>query len=308
MDEVDMKNDKGTLLIAGGTGFIGKHLVRAALKRGYDVSVISLNVLDPSKSVKGAKYYAANLCNFDTLSSVMPSNKFDYVVNLSGYVDHSSYRDGGAKVIDTHFNGIVNLVGFVDWSALKNFIQVGSSDEYGNCDAPQCEDTREKPNSPYSFSKVSASHFLQMLGRNEKFPSVILRFFLVYGPGQATNRFIPQIIRGCLNDEVFDTSAGGQLRDFCHIDDIIKGVFCALEHRGLYGEIINLASGQPVQIRDVVDLIHRLVGAGRPNFGKVPYRQNENMALYADISKAKKLLSWVPSVSLEDGISNLIDQ
>jgi nucleoside-diphosphate-sugar epimerase len=147
-----------------------------------------------------------------------------------------------------------------------------------------------------------------MLGRSEKFPSVILRFFLVYGPGQAINRFIPQIISGCLNDEAFDTSSGGQLRDFCHIDDIVKGVFCALEHRGLYGEVVNLASGQPVKIRYIVDLIQRLVGAGRPNFGRVPYRSNENMALYADISKAKKLLSWSPLVSLEDGISKLINQ
>jgi len=308
MDDLDVKNARGTLLIAGGTGFVGEHLVRGALNRGYDVSVISLHIPIPSKLMNGVKYYAVNICNLNALCSVMPSNEFDYVINLSGYVDHSGYRDGGDKVIEAHFNGVVNLVDFLDWSALKNFIQVGSSDEYGGCDAPQCEDMREDPISPYSFSKVSACHFLQMLGRSEKFPSVILRFFLVYGPGQAINRFIPQIISGCLNDEAFDTSSGGQLRDFCHIDDIVKGVFCALEHRGLYGEVVNLASGQPVKIRYIVDLIQRLVGAGRPNFGRVPYRSNENMALYADISKAKKLLSWSPLVSLEDGISKLINQ
>ena len=301
-------NGSGTLLITGGTGFVGEHLARTALTRGYEVSVISLHIPNPTKAVEGVKYYVADMCSFNELSSVMPSNKFDYVVNLSGYVDHSGYRDGGTKVIDAHFNGIVNLVDFVDWGTLKNFIQVGSSDEYGGCDAPQREDMREEPISPYSFSKVSASHFLQMLGRTEKFPSVILRLFLVYGPGQAINRFIPQIIRGCVNDETFDTSSGDQLRDFSHIDDIVNGFFCALEHTGLFGEVVNLASGQPVKIRYVIELIQSLVGGGRPNFGRVAYRPNENMALYADISKAQKLLSWCPSISLENGISKLINQ
>ena len=74
-----------------------------------------------------------------------------------------------------------------------------------------------------------------------------------------------------------------------------------------YGQIINLASGQPVAIREMVQILCRLIGGGLPEFGQVPYRQGENMALYADISKARRLLKWRPEISLEEGLRELIE-
>ena len=302
-----MVNYKGTLLVLGGTGFIGKNFVKKAVDRGYDVSIISLHVPNFTEAIEGVKYYQVNICNYKELEKKLPINKYEFVVNLAGYGDHSGYLDGGKEVIDSHYNGVVNIINFIDWSILKNFIQIGSSDEYGECPAPQNEMMREQPISPYSFAKLSINHFLQMLGRTEKFPSVILRLFLVYGPGQVNNMFIPKIINGCLNNEKFDTSHGDQLRDFCHIDDIVNGIFCALLSRNLFGEIINLASGKPVKIKYVINLIQNLAAGGIPQYGKVPYRTNENMALYADITKSQKILSWIPRINLEDGIEDLIN-
>ena len=102
-------------------------------------------------------------------------------------------------------------------------MNIGSSDEYGSNRAPQNEMQRESPISPYSFGKTASSHFLEMLNRIDNFPSCSLRLFLVYGPGQNDHRFIPQIIEGCLSDNIFNTSKGEQIRDFCFVEDIVEG-------------------------------------------------------------------------------------
>jgi nucleoside-diphosphate-sugar epimerase len=145
-----------------------------------------------------------------------------------------------------------------------------------------------------------------MLHKTQGLPVVILRLFLVYGPGQNSNRFLPQIINGCISDLNFPASKGNQLRDFCYVDDISRGILLTLSSKKTEGEIINLASGIPISIREVIELVKKNVGKGRPEFGKIPYRVGENMNLYADIKKAKKILDWAPLISIEDGVRETI--
>jgi nucleoside-diphosphate-sugar epimerase len=146
-----------------------------------------------------------------------------------------------------------------------------------------------------------------MMWLSEKFPAVILRLFLVYGPGQAENRFIPQVIAGCLRGDTFAVSEGRQIRDFCYIDDIIFGIIEALTCKNVCGEVINLASGVPVSIRSVIEKISKLIGSGTPEYGKIPYRNSENMMLWADTSLAQELLNWSPSIKLEEGLPKVIE-
>ena len=136
---------------------------------------------------------------------------------------------------------------------------------------------------------------------------MIIRLFLVYGPGQDNNRFLPQIIQGCLSDKLFQTSAGEQLRDFCFIEDVSRGILMALTNNDVNGEVVNISSGNPVTIYEVIEKVQKKVGKGIPDFGKIPYRTGENMALYADISKAKRLMGWVPNVTLEEGLEKTVD-
>jgi nucleoside-diphosphate-sugar epimerase len=165
---------------------------------------------------------------------------------------------------------------------------------------------RESPISPYSFSKVSATHLLQMLYKTENFPSVILRLFLVYGEGQNGQRFLPQIIYGCINDLNFPVSDGMQLRDFCHVEDISYGIIAALTSDKGKGEVINLASGAPVTVREVITKVQSIIGLGKPIFGKIPYRTGENMNLYADVSKACRTLQWANDINLDKGLERTI--
>jgi nucleoside-diphosphate-sugar epimerase len=295
------------LLIVGGTGFIGSNLALNAIKLGYSTVVLSLNKSDVEKNIESVKYIHADITNLIQLQKQLIDSKFEYIVNLSGYIDHCTFLEGGFQILNSHFGGVQNLLKTVDWSVLKRFVQIGSSDEYGNLPAPQSEDMREKPISPYSLGKLASTQLLQMLYRTEGLPTVTLRLFLVYGSGQDDRRFLPQIIKGCLSGVNFPTSAGKQLRDFCYVDDITDGILMALTNDRVNGKVINLASGMPVAIRKVVEQVQKTVGQGVPEFGEVPYRVGENMALYADISKVKELLGWKPLITLEQGIEKTVE-
>jgi nucleoside-diphosphate-sugar epimerase len=292
------------LLVVGGTGFIGKAVCKAGEKLGMAVTSLSLNA---SYSPKGSiTYLCADISDLRRLEDVLHGRSFDYVVNCGGYIDHRLFRSGGWDVLRNHFVGLQYLVRVVQSMPLKKFVHIGSSDEYGLAIAPQSESLRESPNSPYSASKVAATHFLQMLSRTDKFPAVVLRIFLTYGPGQGSDRFLPQVIRGCLNDVDFPVSAGTQLRDFCYIDDVVDGIYRAMFSENSDGKVFNLASGVPVSVRTVIEKIQNMTGGGKPKFGQLAYRPNENMELWADAALITEVLGWKATTSLEDGLSKTI--
>jgi len=294
------------LLVIGGTGFIGSHLLRGAIRKGWDSSSLSLHAPSNDRYVEGVEYFQCSLSDIVKLDSIV-SCGFDYVVNLGGYIDHKKYNDGGRELIDSHFTGLLNLVQALPKDGLKCFVQVGSSDEYGDAASPQHEKLRERPISPYSLGKVASTHFLQMLHRTDMFPAVIVRLFLTYGPGQNTNRFLPQIITGCLKNKKFPVSEGAQLRDFCFVDDVVKAILMALSNRNAIGEIFNVASGSPVTIRSMIETVQQAIGSGEAVFGEIPYRVGENMELYADIDKVSKVLGWQPQITLTDGLIKTVD-
>jgi nucleoside-diphosphate-sugar epimerase len=299
-----------TILIVGGSGFIGSHLVSHALKNGFKVTELSLRKQDFALNIADINQIErlqTDITKKEELRQVIGNRKFNYVINCAGYIDHTPFQEGGRKVIEQHFLGVMNLVECIDRGCLESFIQIGSSDEYGNCTAPQSEDSREVPISPYSLGKAASSHFLQMLQRTESYPATIMRIYLAYGPGQNELRFLPQIIKGCLLDQTFPVSLGEQLRDFCYISDIVDGIFRTFDTPAAKGEIFNLASGVPVSIRAIIESVRELIGKGKPDFGKIAYRSGENMELYANIFKAKNILNWKPHTSLETGLKKTIN-
>ena len=248
----EMKNSH--LLVIGGAGFIGHHLLKSVLQKSLKVTSVSLNPPKEKRFVSGVRYLHFNMLD-QTLVKKHLADDFDFVVNLGGYINHKLFCNGGRILIDQHFTALHNLLEVLPRGKLKRFVQIGSSDEYGNSPAPQHEEMREQPISPYSLAKASSTHFLQMLHLTENFPAVILRLFLNYGPGQDSRRFIPQTIRGCLTDSTFPTSAGGQLRDFCYVTDTIEAIIQSLVVPEAVGNVINIASGEPVSIREIIDKI-----------------------------------------------------
>jgi UDP-glucose 4-epimerase len=292
------------LLVVGGSGFIGRHVVERGAEQRWHVTTVSLNAR--KESGRAERTIAVNIADPVALRKALLDTQFDYVVNCGGYVDHKPFLQGGRAVLDAHFAGVMNLAQTVDRASLRAFVNIGSSDEYGSAPAPQSESARERAISPYSLAKLASTHFLQMLHRTEQFPSTILRLFLTYGPGQGSQRFLPQIVLGCLDGRPFPVSSGTQLRDFCFIDDVVDAVFAALVQPAARGEVINVASGKPVSIRAVIDTVRSMVGRGEPQYGAIAHREGENMELFADITKAQSLLGWTPKIELEPGIARTI--
>tara|TARA_B100000029_G_scaffold474383_1_gene516626 strand:+ start:5931 stop:6878 length:948 start_codon:yes stop_codon:yes gene_type:complete len=297
---------KPKLLIVGGTGFIGYHLALEAKKRGWNVSSLSLNNPKKNRYIKGVNYLRCDVGNLNLLKKVLKGS-YTYVVNLGGYVMHSFFSDKKTPIIKTHFIGLINLTKILSKRKIKKFIQIGSSMEYGDAQSPQKENIHGLPNSTYALAKLGSTQFLLTLYKTKKFPVTILRFFQVYGPKQDQNRIVPQIITGCLSGKKFPTSEGNQIRDFCYIDDVINAIFLSLKSSRTSGEIFNIGFGKPIKIRTVINKIRKILGKGKPQFGKVKYRKDENMKLYPNIKKAKKKLKWKPQINFNSGVKTVID-
>ena len=293
------------LLVIGGSGFIGGAIVKRAIALGWQVDSLGLSIPNEEIKVSGVTYITGDITDLETLK-FLEIKKYDYVVNSGGYINHSAFSSGGDKFLQAHFGGVVNLVKSIDRTNLKRFVNIGSSDEYGDTPAPQFESNRERPISPYSAGKAAATQFLQMLYRTERFPAVTLRLFLCYGPGQDRMRFLPHLVSRSIANDVIEISPGEQVRDYCFIDDIVEAVFLSMANDDASGSVFNIASGNPISIKQVVEKVIDIVGSGNPKFGAVPYRDGESMELYADVSLAKKVLSWSARTTLSDGLTKTI--
>ena len=300
-----MEKIKKKILIIGGTGFIGSHIVKKCKNLHWDVTSASLSLPNKKKRLKKVKYYKVNLANFSSIKKKL-NKPFDYVINLGGYINHSNLKKDYKKIMKEHFFSVKNLIKVLPRENLKKFVQIGSSDEYGLSKAPQSENSKLLPRSTYSIAKKKTTKFLQGIYKKEKYPFAIARLFLTYGPGQNKDRFIPQIIDGCLKNKKFQTTSGKQVRDFCHVDDTVSAILLILTNKKTSGQIFNVASGVPVKIKNIIYLIRKIIGKGTPQFGRRELRHGENEILYANVKKIKKKLKWQPKISLSKGLKKTI--
>lgn len=292
---------KKKILIIGGTGFIGYHLAKEALKKGFTVSSISKNSPKKIRYLKKVNYIIADITNKKTIKKKIKEN-FQYIVNLSGYVDHSNK----ISTYKTHYLGCKNISNFFLEKKIKKFVQIGSSMEYGIVRSPQKESFRCKPKSAYGKAKLLATQHLLDLYKQKKFPVTILRLYQVYGPNQDLNRFIPIVINSCKNNKVFPCSHGRQKRDFLYIDDVIKVIFLTLKNPKISGQIFNVGYGKPIKIRNIIKKILRYYKSGQPHFDKIKLRKEEQLKIYPHLSKLKNKLKWKPKVNFLKGLKKTI--
>tara|TARA_Y100001970_G_C14255233_1_gene874823 strand:+ start:3958 stop:4866 length:909 start_codon:yes stop_codon:yes gene_type:complete len=294
------------LLVIGGSGYLGREVIKEASRRNWKIISVSLKRRKiKTKKNSNVNYFFKDITKKEQII-FLKKYKFDYVVNTSGYVDHSNFFKNGRSIIDNHLVSLINIISVLNRKNLKGFVQIGSSEEYGIDNKIQNEGDREAPASPYAFSKMASSHFLQMLSKSESFPATTLRVFLVYGPGQDKNRLIPYVIDKCFKDKKFKISHGKQKRDFTYIDDLVKAIFLCLKAKKANGKIYNIGTGKTTSVKSVVKLIHSSIGKGSPSFGEKKIIRNENLNLVARINSIKKDLKWTSSTKLVEGINKTI--
>ena len=291
-----------SILIAGGTGFIGFHLAKKCLSLNWSVTSLSTNKPKKNRKLKKVNYKICDVSNYNQINKKIKPD-YDYVVNLAGYVDHTNKP----KTMKSHYIGCKNLSNFFLNSKIKKFVQIGSCIEYGKIESPQKEIKQNKKTfSIYGKAKLLSTIFLQNFYKKYNYEVTILRLYLVYGPFQDTNRVIPVTIINALKNKSFNCSNGQQLRDFTYIDDIISAIIKTLKNLKSSGEIINIGSGKPIAIKKVIIKICGLLNSGKPLFGKIDLRKDEIMKLYPNINKAKKILRWNSRTPLEVGLRKTI--
>ncbi len=295
---------KKKILIIGGTGFLGHKLALRCLK--YNFQVISLSRKKPKKErfLKNIKYLYADISNNNKLRHILNFNPH-YVVNFGGDVDHH-----GKNTFKSHYNGCKNLANIFREKKIKKFIQIGSSVEYADKKSPHSENIGNikihKLKSLYAKAKLSSTNYLISLYEKEKFPAIIFRPYLIYGPGQDINRLIPFVIQNCLKNKNFPCSNGKQFRDFIYVDDAIDVIFKSIRSKKGIGEVFNLCSGKPIRVREIIELIKKKIKKGNPKFGLIDFRKDEVMKFYGNPKKIRSFFNWKHKTNIKKGLTQTI--
>ena len=292
---------KKKILVIGGTGFIGYHLLKKSVGR-YKVYSLSVNKIKKSEKVNKVTYLRGDISSKRSLRKALKLNNFDYIVNLGGYIDHVNKQ----LAYKTHFKGCKNLVDFFKKKKLQLFVQIGSSTEYGKQKSPNLETLGGKPSTIYAKSKLDASKFLFNFTRKNYFPFTILRLYQVYGPEQKKNRLIPFVIDSCFKKSEFKCSSGLQVKDFLYVDDAVDAILKCFKNKKIINNVINIGSGQKISIKNLILKIVKKIGHGKPIFGVLKRRLDEPLRSYPSINKAKKILLWSPKIKLDEGLKKTI--
>jgi len=302
-----------TVLVTGVAGFIGSHLAERLVEEGHKVIGVDCFTDYYPRTVKESNI--AKLRNNDSFvfheTDVLKAD----LVTLLKEVDivfHEAAQAGVRASWGSNFGVYTEnnvcatqyLLEAAKNSQLKKFIFASSSSVYGDAESyPTTENMKPMPISPYGVTKLAAEHLCCLYHKSYGIPAITLRYFTVYGPRQRPDMAFHKFIKAILNDnEIMVFGDGEQTRDFTYIDDIIEANISAM-NRQANGEIINIGGGSRISVNETIRIIEKVVG--RKAITKHIERQKGDVIhTGADISKAKRVLSYKPKYDLEKGIAN----
>ena len=199
------------------------------------------------------------------------------------------------------------LFNFLHQKKIKRFIQIGSSLEYGKKRSPQSETDEKYSSNYYAKSKLKLSNYLRKIYKKKRFPFIVLRLYQVYGPYQKKNRLIPFVIDSCIKNRKFPCSDGKQIRDFLYIDDLSNLILNIINRTYIKSKFYNIGTNKPKSVRNVINLISKIVKKGKPEFGKKNMRKDEILKLYPNIRRVVTELKWKPNIKLKTGLKRTIN-
>ena len=293
------------ILIFGGTGFIGYHLCKKALKNKFKVLSISKNPPLKKRRLKKINYINLDATKINSFKKI--SRDCDIIINAAGYGSHLRGKKGKTLYND-HILIVKNIIKYFKGKTIKKIIQIGSSSEYAKHNSRINENFKASPISYYGKAKLRTTKFLQNEYNRKKLPVTIFRIFQAYGPKQDENRLIPYVIKNLKNKKNVFLTSGKQIRDFCFIDDLINAIFLSINNKNTNGQVINLGSGRKIKVEQIVKKIFKKIKKGKLIFNVRDLHHGEQKIILPDISKAKKLLRWKPKILLENGLKRTIKE
>jgi len=306
------------ILVTGGAGFIGSHLVEKLLAAGHDVEIIDdfNDFYDPQikrKNIAGfsgdVKVHDVDLRNNDAVRNLFRRQKFEMIAHLAARAGVRPSIQQPKLYYDTNVAGTLHLLEAAHLTGVGRFIFASSSSVYGaSKKTPFSEDQPlTQTLSPYAATKIAGEFLCSTFSHLYQMRVVALRYFTVYGPRQrpdlAIHQFTKKIHAGKPIDQFGD---GTTRRDYTYIDDIVQGTMAALKYEGARFDIFNLGESETIQLKDLIAAIENVLGK-KAKINQLPEQPGDMPLTCADISKAKKLLGYNPSTKFEDGLPRFVD-
>src|SRR5881628_1714722 len=306
------------ILVTGGAGFIGSHLVEKLLAAGhavvilddfndfYDPQIKHANVAGLARDVT---VYHVDLRDSESVRSLFHREKVDAIAHLAARAGVRPSIQHAQLYCDTNVVGTLHLLEAARVTGVQRFIFASSSSVYGASKAvPFSEDQHLiQTLSPYGATKVAGEFLCSTYSHLFQMRVVALRYFTVYGPRQrpdlAIHQFTRKIDRGQPIDQFGD---GTTRRDYTYIDDIISGIVAALRYDGPLYDVFNLGESETIQLKELISAIENVLGK-KAKVNRLPEQPGDMPLTCADISKARKLLGYNPTTKFSKGLPRFVD-
>jgi NAD dependent epimerase/dehydratase len=309
--------DRKKVLVTGAGGFIGSHLTERLFELGAKIRAF---VRYTSRADEGfIKYFSDDLRKnidivygdireLETVAKAMDS--VDIIFNLAALVGIPYSYIHPQEVIEANTIGTLNVLMAARDAGIEKLVQTSTSEVYGTARyVPINEDHPKQPQSPYSASKIAADAIALSFYNSFDLPVAVIRPFNTYGPRQSDRAVIPSIISQALTKDKLTLGNTAPTRDFTFVTDTAEGFIKVAESEKSVGMEINIGSGQEISIEDLVRKIISLVGRDivvEHDKERVRPVQSEVERLCADNTRARKILGWLPKVSLTHGLEETI--
>jgi len=302
------------ILVTGGAGFIGSHIVNRLLQEGFEVIV--LDNLSTGR-ITNIKQHLKNR-RFKMIEGDVREEKVvrkalkgvEAVIHEAAISSVEESIKNPIKTNDINLNGTLNLLNLSVKEGVKRFVFASSASVYGDLNPPLREDFLPKPISPYAVSKLSGEYYCKTFHKIYGLETICLRYFNVYGPRQRNNQYSSVIINFIdnlkKNKPLVIFGDGLQTRDFIYISDVVEANLIALKSKEGVGEVFNIATGKPITINGLAQTIIKLKGKSNLRTIYAETRKGDIRHSYADVEKAGRILKFKASLSLEEGIKRLL--
>jgi len=303
------------ILVTGGAGFIGSHLVDRLLDEGFKVWVVDnlytgqMENLIQHRGKKGFRFVEGDIRNFELVKKMVRG--VDAVFHEAALVSVTRSVENPLLSNETNVTGTLNLLKACVDARVKRFVYASSSSVYGETETlPKHEDLATMPLSPYAVSKLAAENYVRVFHDVYGLETVCLRYFNVYGPRQTYGPYsgvISIFINRLLEDQPpIIYGDGEQTRDFTNAQDVVEANMLALSAQNAVGEVFNIATGVTTSVNKLAEIIQEVMG--KTNLASVYAnpRPGDIRHSYADISKARKILGYNPRFQLEKGLAELV--
>jgi UDP-glucuronate 4-epimerase len=306
------------ILVTGGAGFIGSHLVEKLLSADHEVVILDdfNDFYDPQIKQANIAGFAkdVSVCHVDlrendSVRTVFGREKVDAVVHLAARAGVRPSIQFPRLYYDTNVLGTLHLLEAARVTGMQRFIFASSSSVYGaSKTVPFSEDQHlTQTISPYGATKIGGEFLCSTYSHLYQMRVVALRYFTVYGPRQRPDLAIHQFTRRIYAGQPIDQFGDGSTRrDYTYIDDIIQGTMAALDYDGPLYDMFNLGESQTIQLKELISAIENVLGK-RAKINELPEQPGDMPRTYADISKARKLLGYNPTTKLSEGLPRFVD-